>query len=87
MTDAQVANFALNVLLGDNPNFKTLVDMLYQNVTGALPNSAESASYVKLLEAGFYSPASLALFAANHDMNKINIGFVGIAESGLIYQP
>ena len=87
MTDAQVANFALNVLLGDNPNFKTLVDMLYQNVTGALPNSAESASYVKLLEAGFYSPATLALFAANHDMNKINIGFVGIADSGLIYQP
>jgi hypothetical protein len=48
--------------------------------------AAEEASYVQLLAGGIHSAASLALFAVNHELNKINIGFVGIMAQGLIYQ-
>jgi hypothetical protein len=85
-TDLQVANFALKLMLGNNPSYKSVVDMLYQNLTGVYPNAVEEANYVRLLDAGFYSPGSLALFAANHELNKTKIGFVGIVENGLIYQ-
>jgi hypothetical protein len=86
MTDEQVANFSLDVILGEKASSKKVVNLLYKNLTGALPNALEEASYVYLLESGSYSPASLALFAANHDLNKTNIGFVGIVANGLIYQ-
>jgi hypothetical protein len=86
MTDEQVANFSLNVMLGDNPSSKQVVDLLYQNLTGVMPSALAEASYVHMIDTGMYSPASLALFAANHEMNKTNIGFVGIVEHGLIYQ-
>lgn len=86
MTDEQVAKFSLDVILGENANNKKVVNLLYKNLTGALPSAAEEASYVQLLEGGSYSPASLALYAANHVLNKTNIGFIGIVEHGLIYQ-
>jgi hypothetical protein len=34
-----------------------------------------------------YTPASLALYAANYELNKVNIGFVGILENGISYVP
>jgi hypothetical protein len=86
MTDEQVAKFSLDVILGENASNKKVVNLLYQNLTGVLPSAAEEASYVQLLAGGIHSAASLALFAANHELNKINIGFVGIVAQGLIYQ-
>ncbi|MEY3886185.1 MAG: hypothetical protein RL650_277 [Pseudomonadota bacterium] len=86
VSDLQVANFALKLMLGNNPSYKSVVDMLYQNVTGVYPNAVEEANYVRLLDTGVYTPGSLALFAANHELNKTKIGFVGIVEQGLIYQ-
>jgi hypothetical protein len=86
-TDGQVADFALNVMLGDSPSYQAVVNMLYKNLAGVLPNSTQATSYIHLLEVGVYTPASLALFAANHELNKINIGFVGIVENGISYLP
>jgi hypothetical protein len=87
MTDAQVASFALGVMLGETASNKSVVDLLYKNLTGAMPSAAVEANYVNMIEGGIYTPSSLALFAANHELNKTNISFVGIAEFGLIYLP
>jgi hypothetical protein len=86
-TDAQVADFVLTIMLGDTPSYQSVVNMLYRNLAGVLPNATEAAGYEQLLEFGLYTPASLALFAANHELNKANISFVGIVENGLSYVP
>jgi hypothetical protein len=87
MTDAQVASFALGVMLGESASNKSVVDLLYKNLTGAMPSAAVEANYLNMIEVGIYTPSSLALFAANHELNKTNISFVGIVEHGLIYLP
>jgi hypothetical protein len=87
MTDAQVASFALGVILGESASNKSVVDLLYKNLTGAMPSAAVEADYLNMIEVGIYTPSSLALFAANHELNKTNISFVGIVEHGLIYLP
>ncbi len=87
MTDARVASFALGVMLGESASNKSVVDLLYKNLTGAMPSAAVEANYLNMIEGGIYTPSSLALFAANHELNKTNISFVGIVEHGLIYLP
>jgi hypothetical protein len=74
-------------MLGDSASNKSVVDLLYKNLTGAMPSAAVEANYVNMIEGGIYTTSSLALFAANHELNKTNISFVGIVEYGLIYLP
>lgn len=76
---------ALDARLGPNPAPAALVDLLYTNLAGAAPTDAVRDQYVALLDAGTYTPLSLALLAAEHEINLANIGLVGLVETGLAF--
>jgi hypothetical protein len=62
-----------------------VVDTLYQNLTGLIPSDADAAPYLAWLDEGTYSKGALGVFAAELELNLINIDFVGLQETGLDY--
>jgi len=61
------------------------VDLLWTNLVGSAPAATQAAPYVALLDNGFYSPGSLGVFAADADLNKININLTGLYQTGIEY--
>ncbi|MFN7085199.1 MAG: matrixin family metalloprotease [Burkholderiales bacterium] len=86
MTVQQVAELALGsgVFPGGRSN-ANVVTQLYKNVTNTLPGQADLDYFVGWLDSGLYTQAALAVFAAESDLNKTNIDFVGLARSGIEY--
>ena len=76
---------ALNVQLGSSPTAPAVVDLLYRNLAGVAPSATALATYTGLLNDGSYTPATLALLAADNELNLANIGLTGLAEQGLAY--
>jgi serralysin len=85
MSYSNLMQFALSAA-GLTSN-KAVVDTLYSNVVGSVPDAATEDSYVKLLEKGFYTPGTLGVMAADTDLNQSHIGLVGLASTGLVYVP
>jgi hypothetical protein len=89
MTYEQVARFAVEndafaQLAGSHSN-ADFVRLVYSNVAGVAPTSAELAHYTQLLESGAFTQVSLAVFAAEHPLNQQNINLIGLQQSGLEY--
>lgn len=78
-------DFGLHAVLGEAPANAEVVDLLYQNVVEIAPPPDVRANFVALLEQGVYTQTSLALLAANHQLNLANINFTGLAATGLEY--
>ncbi len=85
----QVAQCALGTGLfkqlagsGSNSDF---VKLVYQNVFGSAPGANDLDNYVRQLDSGEYTQASLAVAAAETDLNKANIDLVGLAQTGIEY--
>jgi len=76
---------ALDVRLGANASYGSVVDLLYTNVVGVAPDAATRTTYVALLENGSYTPASLGVLAADTSFNATQINLVGLTDSGLPY--
>lgn len=76
---------ALDARLGTGATHGAVVDLLYTNVVGVAPTTAERASFVALLDNGTYTPATLGLLAADHELNLAQIDFVGLQVNGLAY--
>ena len=77
---------ALNAALGSaNPGNAAVVDLLYTNLLGMHPSSAEQAHFQGLLDSGVYTQAALGLLAAEHPVNLTNIGWADISETGVGY--
>ena len=66
---------------------ESFVALLYANVTGAAPGSADLAHYTRLLDTGMATQSSLALLAAQGGANLARIDLVGLADHGLAYVP
>jgi hypothetical protein len=86
-TYSSLMQLALTAALGDTKNHGKVVDLLYTNVVGVAPSADDKAYYVNMLETGTQTPATLAVLAADTDLNKLKIDLVGLALHGLPYTP
>lgn len=84
-TETSLLGYALDVALGPNASPKAVVDLLYLNLVGALPDAQTEKSFMDLITNHTYTAASLGDMAANTDLNKANIHLTGLQQTGLIY--
>jgi serralysin len=85
----QVAQLILNhpvyqQLAGSTSN-GALVKLLFTNIVGRGPSAGELSFYQGKLDRGELTQAQLAAVAADTPLNEINIGLVGLQETGLAY--
>lgn len=83
--DESLMQLALDTRLGPGASFAAVVDLLYANIVGVAPSDATRAAFVALLDDHTYTPATLGMFAADHDLNLRQIDFAGLELSGLPY--
>ena len=89
---AGLMQLALTAAVGDTKNYDKVVELLYTNVVGVAPSANDKLTYVKMLESGAQTPASLGMLAADFELNKlkieaIKIDLVGSVSNGLLYTP
>lgn len=75
--------YALEVALGKNASPQAVVDLLYRNLVGVLPDAQTQQSFVDLISAN--SPAWLGNLAATHPLNEANIQLTGLQLTGLAF--
>ena len=78
---------ALTAKLGGQFSNADEVNLLYQNLFGHGPTPAESTFWSDAIDSGQFSQASLAVAAAQLDLNASNIDLVGLTQTGLAYLP
>ena len=83
----QLMGLAINEALGPTPTNGQVVDLLYKNVVGVLPDAATKAMFIGMLDRKEQTIGSLGVLAAETDLNKTNIDLVGLAKTGLEYEP
>jgi hypothetical protein len=64
-----------------------VINLLYQNLLKAPADANAIAYWSTLLDQGVFTHASLAVMAADLDLNKQNINLMGLVRSGLDYTP
>jgi len=85
MSYPDLVQLAIDARLGANAGNAAVVTLLYTNVVGIEPSSAELAAFTSLLDSGAHTQASLGIFAADTSLNTANINLVGLSASGLEY--
>lgn len=85
MSQADLAQLALNAALGTGAGNSAVVNLLYTNIMGVAPTAADLTYYTNLLDNGTYTQAGLGIFAAECMRNINNIDLVGLAHSGIQY--
>jgi hypothetical protein len=83
MSYADVAGLALQARLGAGFTNQQEVALLYRNLAGTDPSASDLSYFTSLLDNGTFTRQGLAVFAADHDFNKVNIGLSGLAQTGL----
>ena len=83
----QLMGLALDAKLGAGHSHAQLVNLLYQNLLHVNADNGAVAYWSGLLDQGIYTHASLAVMAAELDINKTNINLVGLAQTGLDFTP
>ncbi len=78
---------ALDVRLGIRANPAAVVDLLYFNLAGFLPSTADRNALVQLINNHTFTPATLGIAAAQTELNAVNIGLAGLYDNGLEYLP
>ncbi len=87
MSPTQIAQLALDAVLGENPSHKAVVDLLYKNLMGISPDALSETLYVGMIKNGAYTQESIALMATTLDINKTNINLLGLSQTGVEYTP
>jgi hypothetical protein len=77
--------FALEVALGKNASPQAVVDLLYRNLVGVLPDAPTNKSFADLIVNGSYTAATLGDMAATHPLNEANIQLTGLQQTGLAF--
>jgi len=78
----QLMEVALRFRLGATPSTVAFTELAYASVLGRAPTAEEQASFDAMLN-GTYTQLQLAMLVAEHPLNLENIGFTGLAASGL----
>lgn len=81
----QLMGLALDAKLGVGYSHAQLVNLLYQNLLHTQADNGALAYWSSLLDQGTYTHASLAVMAAELDINKANVNLVGLMATGLDY--
>jgi hypothetical protein len=87
LNETQLSRLALDIALGANASNKSVVDLLYKNLVGSLPDANTENLYMGLISAGTFTQESLTLMASNNDLNKTNINLTGLKTLGVEYTP
>lgn len=85
MSYSDLMLFALNARLGAGFSNAAEVTLLYQNLVGVPPSTETLNYYVGLLESGQHTQASLAVMAADLDINTTNIDLIGLQQTGIAF--
>ncbi|WP_395698980.1 Ig-like domain-containing protein [Aquabacterium sp.] len=85
MSYEALMQLALDARLGANATSADVVNLLYTNLVGTGPGPDALALYTSLLDDGSYTPATLALLAAEQELNLANIDLAGLVQTGLAY--
>jgi len=78
---------ALQTRLGSNPSSAQVVDLLYTHVVGTPPDTGTRQHFIDQLDQHKLTPTSLGVLAAETALNAARIQLVGLAQTGLEYQP
>lgn len=84
---SQLMDLALEANLGIGASHAQVINLLYQNLLKAPADANAIAYWSTLLDQGVFTHASLAVMAADLDLNKQNINLMGLVSSGLDYTP
>jgi len=78
-----VSRFVIDAI--GNPSSGALVNLLFQNIVGVAPSTAEHEHFLGLMEGhgGSLTQAQLLEFAASSGVNATNIDLVGLQQSGV----
>jgi serralysin len=82
MTYAQLSALALSAAGANTPS--KIVNVLYTNVVGSAPTTAQAAPYLQMLQTGT-SPGDLAVLAEDTALNASRINLVGLSSTGIQY--
>ena len=85
MSYQDLMQLALNARLGAGFSNTAEVNLLYQNLAGVLPSAADLSYWTGTLSSGQFSQASLAVMAADLELNTTNINLAGLAQTGIEY--
>jgi hypothetical protein len=78
---------AIQARLGSQASHGQVVDLLYTQVMRQTPSAEVRQSFVELLDSGKQTVASLGVMASETANNRVNIDLMGLAKTGLAYQP
>ncbi len=78
---------ALDTVLGPAPSNEAIITLFHTNLIGQVPSAETLVGLVPLLESGDFTPASLGVAAAEHDLNQANIDLIGLTQTGIEYLP
>jgi len=76
---------ALNAKLGKGFSDQAEIQLLYQNILSTQPSQDELNYWSNTLNNGQFTQTSLAIMAANLDLNMQNINLIGLSQTGLEY--
>ena len=85
MSYADLTLLALNGRLGIGFTNADEVNLLYQNLVGNLPSTADLDYFVGTITSGQYTQATFGVMAADHSINTANINLVGLVQTGIEY--
>lgn len=85
MSYSDLMKFALEARLGLGFSNADEVNLLYSNLVGSPPPAEELNYWVGTLNSGQFTQTSLAILAADLELNQTNIGLVGLTSAGLEY--
>ena len=84
---ADLMKLALDVRLGSGFKTSDEVTLLYQNLLGTTPSAADITNWEGTITSGQFTQTTLAMMAADHELNTNNIQLAGLAATGLEYTP
>ncbi|WP_048440587.1 M10 family metallopeptidase C-terminal domain-containing protein [Caenimonas sp. SL110] len=76
---------ALALILGANPSAQAVVTLVYMGIASVAPSANDLAYYSGLIDSGAVSREQFVLLASELSYNLDNIGFTGLAASGIDY--
>lgn len=82
---ADLMRLALDARLGPQHTSADMVNLLYFNLFGQMPETGLRDEFVSWITTGQHTQESLALLAADLSENLQNIGWMGLVENGLAY--
>lgn len=85
MSYESLMQLAIDARLGAGASNGAVVDLLYANVVGQMPSTADHNYYTSLLDNHNFSVGSLGVMAADTALNQNNINLVGLHTTGLEY--